>query len=248
MTHPNCPPFAAHDAAAQTAGQTQLILIDLAAPEEQALLRHQLTLDESERQRWQRLRQSLHQRRFLAAHVALRDCLATVCGARPEQLRFVVGEFGKPALDGSNAPLFNLSHSGDWALLAIGPQPLGVDIEALIARPSERLAQQVLNEDEFAQWSALAEEHRSPTLTAAWTAREALLKADGGGLRWDLQRARLPAQLPGWAEIRGQQRPWWLQSLSAPEGYTACLASEAPSEVRMLQFDWGRMRPEADDG
>ena len=228
------------------AGQTELILIDLSVPDEQSLLRQQSSLDENERQRWQRLRQALHQRRFLAAHLALRHCLATVCDTRPEQLRLVVGEFGKPALDGNHAPFFNLSHSGDWALLAIGPQPVGVDIEALIARPSERLARQVLNEDEFAQWSALAEAQRSPALTAAWTAREALLKADGGGLRWDLQRARLPSQLPGWAEIRDQQHPWWLQTLSAPEGYSACLATAAPSEVPMRRFDWGKLRPELD--
>nr|WP_225444368.1 4'-phosphopantetheinyl transferase superfamily protein [Pseudomarimonas arenosa] len=129
--------------------------------------------------------------------------------------------------------------------MAIGPDALGIDIEALIDRPSERLAQQVLNPDELAQWSSLAEAERSPALTDAWTAREALLKADGGGLRWDLQRARIPSQLPGWAEIRGQQRNWWLQKLSAPPGFAACLATGEPVEPpTTYRFNWQTLQPE----
>lgn len=219
-----------------------LVLIDLSQADESRLRPLSSVLDAQEHERWQRLRLPQRQGQFLAAHLALRHALGQVLNCDAAALRFLLGEFGKPAL-ADQALEFNFSHSGDWALLAIGNEAMGVDIEALIGNPTERLASQVLSADELSHWTSLSELERSPALTQAWTAREALLKADGGGLRWDLQRARLPSALPGWAEIRDQQRPWWLQRLPAPVGLVACLATqEPPKELEFWRFCWDSMR------
>lgn len=226
----------------QLSATIHLTLIDLSQVDEQRLLRERHILDAQEAQRHQRLRHPKHRQRFLAAHVAMRHVLGAATGRSPAELRFVAGEFGKPSLTDVANLGFSLSHSGDWALLAVGDSSLGVDIEAWIERPSELLANQILNPDELAAWAGLPEAERSPALTHAWTAREALLKADGGGLRWDLQRARLPAELPGWAEISGQASRWWLQSLEVPQGFAGCLA--CPDPIPVIQshaFDWGQI-------
>jgi 4'-phosphopantetheinyl transferase len=83
--------------------------------------------------------------------------------------------FGKPFLDGG--PHFSLSHSGDWAVIAVCEAPVGFDIEfcatgrdiAGIARrafhPSERGA--ALDDSGFYR---------------IWTAKESYLKMRGSGL------------------------------------------------------------------
>ncbi|MDX6355643.1 MAG: 4-phosphopantetheinyl transferase, partial [Streptomyces sp.] len=58
--------------------------------------------------------------RYAVAHGAVRDILAARTGCAPGELRRTAGPHGKPGLAGPGAELaWNLSASGDWALLAL---------------------------------------------------------------------------------------------------------------------------------
>src|SRR5262249_13387467 len=73
------------------------------------------------------------QRRFVTAHGALRLILGEYTGGDPRELSFAQGENGKPYLRPSASAgdvLFNLSHSGDYTLIALTKSlRVGVDIE-----------------------------------------------------------------------------------------------------------------------
>lgn len=135
-----------------------------------------------------------HRRRFLAARAGLRVLLGGVTGAPPAEIAFDYAEFGKPKLAGMTGVGFNLSHTGDIALAAItAGDEVGVDIEA--HRPCE-------------QAEAIAERHFSPAEAAAyrkssasdqterffnlWTAKEAVIKLLGSGLRFPLTSFETP--------------------------------------------------------
>ena len=104
------------------------------------------------------------------------------------------GEHGKPRYP---APLdhlgFNWSHSGDKALFAIGRGSsgfeLGVDIERVRPRPRAlELAARFFAPDETSMLEALSVTALLHGFLRLWTAKEAVLKANGGGLSYGLHR------------------------------------------------------------
>jgi 4'-phosphopantetheinyl transferase len=159
-----------------------------------------------------------------AARVALRDLLAARAGAAPEELSFVAGAHGKPALAGPHAGLpFSLSHSGGLALVALGEaRPVGVDLER--PRPPERAAG--VAERFFTAAEARAVRGRPGDFLRIWTRKEALLKAVGTGLTVPLDSFEAPLGSPARiASFHGSA--WTLLDVAVPAPYVAAVASGA---------------------
>ncbi|HEU4459258.1 MAG TPA: 4'-phosphopantetheinyl transferase superfamily protein [Methylibium sp.] len=160
----------------------ELWRIDLAQP----LSRDDLALlDEHERARAERFAFDASKQRYRAAHVALRRLLAAPLDADPAALRFDFGAQGKPRLAGpADAPAFNLSDSGDVALIAVAPGgEIGVDLELL--RPIDdaaELAAQHFCRREAEALAAAGSRQRDRLFLRIWARKEACLKAIGSGL------------------------------------------------------------------
>ena len=205
-------------------------------------------LSDEERRRATRFVRDIHRRRFIAAHGALRSILAGYVGIEPTALDFVTGAHGKPALRdvAGRPPLeFNLSHSDDLALVAIArAHAVGVDLE----RWSEgvehlELAERFFSPGERRALRALA---HTPDLVeagffAAWTRKEAYLKATGHGITRGLHHFDV-ALAPGEpARLIADRRDvhatarWAMFALEPAPGYSAALVVASPvGEV--LQF------------
>jgi 4'-phosphopantetheinyl transferase len=157
--------------------------------------------------------------RYLSAHGALRLILSNALSCDPHALHFGTGENGKPFLDDRRLD-FNLSHSGDIALIAVAwKRQVGVDIEQL--RPLAdlgALTARVCNERERATLAGLAEAHRERAFFALWTRKEALAKATGQGIAAVF---RDDSDAPVAAEDG-----WTLVEVSDLPGYAACVAAE----------------------
>ena len=130
-----------------------------------------------------------------AARAALGALLAQYLGtAEPPQL--TVDGSGKPRVaadasaggpgDGAAGPIsFNLSHSGELALIAVaaGGVEVGVDVERLRPRRDPaRLAARWLPEADAAAVASAAAAEREKVFYAAWTRHEARVKCTGAGL------------------------------------------------------------------
>lgn len=90
---------------------------------------------------------------------------------------FFTDACGKP--HAQNGVPFNLSHSGDWALLAVGEQEIGCDIEQIRLTNTLRLGKTVFTDAEMAALRQSPE--RLGTFFTFWTKKEALLKCMGKG-------------------------------------------------------------------
>lgn len=141
------------------------------------------SLSDDERARAARFVFEHDRRRFLAAHAALRQRLAARTGVAAAALRFVVGPFGKPGLDGVRCS-FNLSHSQDLALIVMAPDgEIGVDVECLRPVPdAHALAEQHYTAAERAALHGAGPLGRDRAFLMGWTRKEACLKAIGSGL------------------------------------------------------------------
>lgn len=141
-------------------------------------------LSPAERARAERFRQDRDRRRYLASHAALRQVLAQHLGVLAAELRFDEGPHGKPRLVDHPDCHFNLSHSGELALIGIGiDAAIGVDIESLVPMPdAEALARLHFTASEQEALASLSMADRDAGFLRLWTRKEACLKALGTGL------------------------------------------------------------------
>lgn len=141
-------------------------------------------LSDDERARAARFVFEPDRRRYLAAHSGMRRLLAAETGLASAALRFEAGRHGKPRLTAVGAPSFNLTHSGDVALLAIAPRgEIGIDAEVLreVGRAID-LAERHYTPAEQAELAAAPPARRDRAFLQVWTRKEAVLKAVGSGL------------------------------------------------------------------
>lgn len=84
--------------------------------------------------------------------------------------------FGKPVADGV---CFNLSHSGDWVILAVDDTDVGCDVEQIRQVDALRMGKYVFCDRERALLAGASD--RLGCFFALWTKKEALLKCMGKG-------------------------------------------------------------------
>ncbi len=161
--------------------------IDLGRPEK--IPGQALVLSADERRRADRFVSPRDRERFIAARAAMRMILGDYLGRDPAGLTIEASPFGKPNLAGDTSLQFNLSHSGDLALLAVaGGLSLGIDLETI--RPMREMAgivQRYFAEAEQVAFSAASGEARPALFFRMWTRKEAYLKAIGVGLSGSLE-------------------------------------------------------------
>jgi 4'-phosphopantetheinyl transferase len=185
-------------------------------------------LSEPERQRALAMRESTLRRHFIAARVLLRRLLGAYSNRAPDAVSIDIGPHGKPGLSNDPSLAFNISHSGDLLLIAIGATPsVGVDCE----RPrsvanAERLAERVFTDAERAGLRAAAEQSdaaRDAFFLRHWTRKEALLKAFGSGF------TRSPRELD---TLAATTNGYVLDSFGLPGAGHAALARPSSAIVR----------------
>jgi 4'-phosphopantetheinyl transferase len=154
-------------------------------------------LDHEERARAQRFYFNKHQRRFSTARATMRIILSNYLNIPAEQLKFSYNEHGKPALMNAAKLQFNLSHSGDLALLAVGKGfPMGVDIEKYSARPYEGIAKNLFSGKEFNEFLKVPAALKPAVFFHIWAQKEAFIKACGLGLSYPTQDFSVPISMP----------------------------------------------------
>jgi len=206
-----------------------------------AVLVEDALLSSDERERVGRKATPVLRQRQAASFQCVRLTLGGVLGTRPEALAFRIQDNGKPVL-AEGGLHFNVSHSGGVGLLAWGPRELGADVEALIARPSDSLAEEILAIAELEAWRALPTTLRQTALTRAWTRKEATLKAIGSGLRiaprtidvgrfWhEPDSPTAPTTLRWTHEHEGRRWHGFEGFEGVPEGYRAAVCIEAEGD------------------
>ncbi len=162
-------------------------------------------------------------RAFVVTRAVLRLLLGRYLDRAPAAIALAYGPEGKPALAGSEALHFNVSHSGHRGLLAFGRQRVGVDLERLDHRADHvAIARRFFAPGEAAEILALPEPDARRRFFEIWTRREALLKAtgkgwtgteptlDAGALGFTLWPLRVPDFAAALAVEGTGPRPRWL--------------------------------------
>jgi 4'-phosphopantetheinyl transferase len=217
-----------------SADEVEVIQVDLNPPDAiVAAYRQRLSADEQRRA--DRFVTAELTRRSIVCRGVLRRLLSTVLKIHPEEIGFVTGPHGKPAVvpEQSQEVEFNVSHSRDTALIAIARRIVGVDVEAVDDKtPRDELAARFFSEIECRDYFSLPAELRTAAFYRLWTCKEAYIKATGQGLSLPLGQfsvASLPDRRPGLFHVEGQPAEidrWSFVMLPMDAMFFAALAVE----------------------
>jgi 4'-phosphopantetheinyl transferase len=192
-------------------------------------------LSEDENARAARFVFDRHRAHFIAGRASLRRILGRYVGLAPERLEFGYGPRGKPFLktgsDG-DAVRFNLSHTGELALLAVvRAREVGVDVERIRAvKEHLRLAGRYFAPGEVDAIRALPSEVQYEAFFNCWTRKEAYIKALGTGLACPLDGFEVslaPGAPAALLRINGNPEApseWFLQALEPGYGLIGAVA------------------------
>lgn len=202
------------------------------------------TLSADETERAARFHFEVDKNRFIVAHGVLRKILGCYLHRDPAELTFSINQYGKPALINS-ALEFNLSHSGDFALIAVTQgRKIGVDVERIRQGISSHvIAQQYFSKSEVAELQSLPLEQRVNGFLTCWTRKEAYIKAQGLGLSLPLESFDV-SLTPGQPAFLRATRPdekeaarWTLRSLDVDPKYAGAVAVEsAEFDFRLFSY------------
>ncbi len=172
--------------------------------------------------------------RFISAHAGLRLVLGTLLDIEASAVTLIDDRHGKPRLAGSRPALFfNLSHSHGVAAVAVSRSfEVGLDIEML--RPADLSGVvSFFSDGEQAALARLPRTARTSCAFAAWTRKEAFVKATGFGLTIPLESFDVsvdpgePPRLLRIADAPEEAANWQLVHFIPADGYVGTVAARA---------------------
>lgn len=214
-------------------GEVQIILINLDLPEAE-LIELERLLAPDELKRANRLFTSQLRNRFIAGRGLLRENLAKYLDLEASHLILSTTPNGKPYLSREHDCHeldFNLSHSGDLAILAVASQcQLGIDLEQVREDlPYQKIAQQFFSNREQSDLFSLPPEQQLAAFYRCWTRKESYLKACSSGFTHpsdNFDVSLLPGQPPALLAHRTEPEQlfnWSMIDLNVPRGNCAAL-------------------------
>jgi 4'-phosphopantetheinyl transferase len=172
-------------------------------------------------------------RRYVIGRALLRSILARALSLAPSAVPIVRGERGRPRLEGIDGIDFNVSHTGDAALVGVARGwRIGVDIERVDREVNaDGLARKFLTPAEQATLALLPGDPRRARFLRYWTCKEAMSKATGDGISAPFRSIEV--------ELSGTMQPvagpppyapeqWRLRAVDAGGDYLATLAIWQP--------------------
>ncbi|MEL7331853.1 MAG: 4'-phosphopantetheinyl transferase superfamily protein [Cyanobacteria bacterium J06560_2] len=205
-----------------------------------------------ERSRADRFRFPDDRRRFVVARGTLRHLLSHQLNCTPQAIAFCYGQYGKPQVEptGSEGQTtaqstpgncdfhFNISHSGELALCALGQDHrVGIDVEKMkeIQRLDSMMSRCLLPNEQ-----ALVKASQRPlqAFLKYWTCKEAYLKAIGMGLRQSMTTVEVEMSPPRLVQVPDScSEGWQLHLIEVPEGYAGALVVEGNSLIEVKNWE-----------
>ena len=197
----------------------------------------QAVLHPAELLRASRYHQPADRTRFLVARAALRILLGAYAQRPPASLVFEVGANKKPVLRAAPGLHYNVSHAGNWVLIAIAGAEIGVDVEKVDAQFA---FQDVLGTSFSPAERAFIE--RGPAserlFYQLWTRKEAFVKATAQGIDegfWQVPSLDGQHELAGPGGAAGPG--WVVSSFGVAAGYAAAVAYPVALRNKLTFYD-----------
>lgn len=215
-----------------------VFLIDFTQYESEELIQY---LSHDECQRADRLKVKQKREQFVITRSFLRRLLANSLTKDHQEISFSYGEHGKPFIYDMYHDLpveFNISHSGQYGLMAITlKNKVGVDIEETKRDLDyQALAKRFFSKQEIDELEVLDKEQQYAAFYCIWARKEAFIKASGEGVAYGLDQFSVSSvEGDNGMEIKVYKptgKKWFNYNLMTIENYaTALVTTEQVSKI-----------------
>jgi 4'-phosphopantetheinyl transferase len=181
--------------------------------------------------------QTKDKNRYITSRGALRNILGEYLNQPPASVTFGIDIGKKPFILNTGAtPLhYNISHSGNWILLAVSTSTIGADIELInYSFDYKEVIDDIFNPEEV---NYIKQTQPIERFFQLWTRKEALTKATGKGLDDNMKA------MPGLdgvhfvqSNLIASSNNWLISSFNVQGQYEASIASN-PAISEMLFWD-----------
>lgn len=185
----------------------------------------QALLSKKEQDKAARFHRKADRQSSISARGALRVLLSGYTGIPADKIEFQYSENGKPLLVPPLDMAFNLSHSGDWVVLAFGRnRNIGVDVEKIKWTADVLpIASRYFSEEEIALIKNATDKHT--VFFQLWARKEAYVKACGSTLFSELGHFSVPIADEELPEV-GEKEGWIFQRLEAGSKYASAVVTD----------------------
>ncbi len=170
--------------------QIHVFLLDINLINYKTLLPY---LSEEEQIRADKLKAELKKNQFIIARGLLRKLLSNSLGKPVDEIKISYGQHKKPYIEeqyNDYSVDFNISHSGEFILLAITlNSQIGVDIEKINHELEYlSLSNRFFSESEKKELLSFKQDEQLDAFYRAWVRKESFIKATGKGIAFGLDR------------------------------------------------------------
>jgi 4'-phosphopantetheinyl transferase len=194
-------------------------------------------LSESEKMIGARFRYEADCNRYVTGRRSLRFLLSKYLSVNPQEICIIAEKGQKPFIKNPGSSIrFNISHSGQWVVVALAQDELGIDIEKIDpAFDYSNLLAEHFSEAE--QQFISTADNPVAAFYFLWTRKEALMKALGLGLHEIL---RTVSVLDECSQYGVRKINWKIKSFNLFPDYPVSLAyCGSPAEI--AYFDGGHL-------
>ena len=193
-------------------------------------------LSEDERERADKFKVEDKRQQYIITRGALRQRLGLVTNIKPEDFVFKILEHGKPVMANNYQCAditFNVSHSHDFALIAISQKHhLGIDVEKINHESKhDQLVTRFFSNAEQIEFQSIAKTNKARAFCACWTRKEAFIKAIGDGVSYGLDKFDVTVDPENNTPEITLHNPsgdtWSAINLPINNDYMACLVSNS---------------------
>ena len=189
-------------------------------------------LEAQEKDRAQRFYKEQDKNRFIISRALLKLVLANHSQSAVSKIILAYHENKKPYLPSHPALHFNVTHSEDYALIAIANSAIGVDIEYIAKNDALiNTVTHIFNKQEVAFIQEALDTHYA--FYTLWTRKEAFVKALGKGIDDDI--TKIPS-IDGFHSLdptitNNTVNTWQLEGFDINEHYVGAVAYQTPSAI-----------------
>lgn len=219
---------------------------------EQSLALYRL-LPEERKQKVKSAKQENAAKKRLYTGAFLQYVLSKETGIPMDDISYIYGGQGKPEIDyGKLGKLpnnyiynkeeiishkfhFSLSHSGEYAVIAVSDRAVGIDIEHK-TRNYQSIAKRCFCKEEYEDIKkADTLEEQEKRFLQYWSMKEAFIKRSGEGLSVPLNSFRILRQDAGLSCVEGQN-VWFAGFFLEKQSYCISLCSESEQDMKAIMI------------
>lgn len=185
-------------------------------------------LSEREQEKASRMFISKDKERYVVSKYCLRTLLSLCLDTNPNEIDFIFHEHKKPTVKGIE---FNISHTGDYVLIAISPKAVGIDVEFLNREFDFKSILDITFSKKEIDY--IGNKDIDPTnFYVMWTRKEALLKASGEGVSDNLHLIECLNEY-----LEREKEVFKMRTFMIADNYVASIATTL-DQKELLFWNW----------